>query len=74
MPEYLVNWAIEINADSPEAAAEEALRIHRDKDSYATVFEVNELVETKDDKLGTYERGPTQYVKIDVNLSGTVRL
>lgn len=40
MPDYLVRWEINITADSPEAAAREALRIQRDPTSYATVFEV----------------------------------
>lgn len=38
--EYLVTWQIELTADSPREAAEEALRIHRNPDSIATVFEV----------------------------------
>ena len=37
---YLVTWNIDIEADSPKKAAEDALRIHRDPDSIATVFKV----------------------------------
>ena len=40
MNEYRVTWAIDIDAESPLAAAEEALRIHRDPTSIATVFAV----------------------------------
>ena len=40
MPEYRVEWDIELSARSPEAAAREALRIHRDPTSLATVFTV----------------------------------
>lgn len=37
---YRVTWDIEIDADSPKAAAEEALIIQRDTMSIATVFNV----------------------------------
>jgi hypothetical protein len=37
---YLVRWEIELDATSARAAAEEALRIHRDPDSRACVFNV----------------------------------
>lgn len=40
MVSYLVIWMIDIEADSPQEAAEEALRIHRDPESIATVFEI----------------------------------
>lgn len=40
MKTYLVTWEIDIDADSPEAAAREALRIQRDAASSATVFRV----------------------------------
>lgn len=39
---YLVTWAIDINTNSPEKAAEEALRIQRDPSSMATVFKVGD--------------------------------
>lgn len=42
MPEYLVTWEINVDADSPKEAAEEALRIQRDPDSIALVFVVRE--------------------------------
>lgn len=38
MSEYLVTWAINVEADSPEEAAELALEIQRDPESIATVF------------------------------------
>jgi len=40
--EYHVTWTIELDAESPEDAAREALRIHRDPDSWATHFEVRD--------------------------------
>jgi hypothetical protein len=46
MPLYRVKWTIDIDADSAEAAAVEALRIHRDEESLATVFSVSTTVET----------------------------
>jgi hypothetical protein len=38
--QFRVSWVIDIEADSAEAAAREALRIQRDPDSIATVFTV----------------------------------
>lgn len=40
--EYFVIWKIDITAGDPKEAAEEALKIHRDPGSIATVFEVFE--------------------------------
>ncbi len=37
-----VTWTIEIDADSPEEAAREALAVHRNPDSWATHFEVRD--------------------------------
>jgi hypothetical protein len=42
MPTFCVRWVIGIDADTPEAAAREALRIQRDRDSIATVFELRD--------------------------------
>ena len=39
--EYRVEWVIELSALSPREAAEEALRIQRDPDSTALVFDVS---------------------------------
>jgi hypothetical protein len=44
--EYTVTWVIEIEAESHEAAARQALAIQRDPESTATVFKV----ESEDDK------------------------
>jgi hypothetical protein len=43
MTEYLVNWSIDIEADSPEQAAQKALAIQRNNDpaNLATVFKVS---------------------------------
>ena len=40
MPEYHVTWEIDLTADSPREAAEQALAIQRDPNSTATVFDV----------------------------------
>lgn len=37
MPIYCVRWFIDIEAEKPEAAVLQALRIQRDPDSIATV-------------------------------------
>jgi hypothetical protein len=37
---YIVSWEIEVDAETLEEAAEEALRIQKDPASLATVFEV----------------------------------
>ena len=39
---YYITWDIDVEADSPYEAAREALRIHRDPDSIATVFNVHD--------------------------------
>ena len=51
--EYRVTWRIDIDADSPRDAAEQALAVQRRVDGIATVFEVtarkpNALTETVD--------------------------
>lgn len=49
MPTYFVTWEIEIDADSPREAAEQALKIQRDQDSTAVVFGVIGF-DTEEDK------------------------
>lgn len=39
---YRVTWQIDIDADSPEDAARQALDIQRDHESLATFFDVRE--------------------------------
>lgn len=41
MTEYHVSWTIDLEADTPEQAARQALEIQRDPSSIATVFEVS---------------------------------
>ena len=51
MNTYTVTWTIELDAESAHAASVEALKVQRDPDSMATVFEVtdkNGEVETID--------------------------
>jgi len=43
MPNYLVTWDINVEADTPLEAAQEALRIQRDPNSIATVMVVREM-------------------------------
>lgn len=42
MPTYRVTWEIDIDADSPRAAAERAQEMMRDPESIATVFKVED--------------------------------
>jgi len=42
MTNYYIEWRIELEADSPEAAARAALKIQRDPFSCSTVFHVFE--------------------------------
>jgi hypothetical protein len=44
--EYHVVWEIELSPSSPRDAARQALEIHRDPDSTATVFDVYQLKPT----------------------------
>jgi hypothetical protein len=46
---YLVEWRIDIYADSPREAAEQALAIQRKPDSTATVFNVTDTDGTTTD-------------------------
>jgi hypothetical protein len=41
MPEYTVTWEIEVDADSPQEAAEKAYQIHHRPDGTATAFDVH---------------------------------
>lgn len=43
MKTYRVSWEIDIDAESPRAAAEKAQAIQRDPESLATVFDVIEM-------------------------------
>ena len=45
MNQYRVRWDIELDAPSPEEAAQKALEIQRDPNSWATCFTVYELDE-----------------------------
>jgi hypothetical protein len=45
MNTYLVRWELHVDGETPEEAAAEALRIHRDPESEATIFEVLEPFE-----------------------------
>ena len=53
MPAYRVHWEIDLDADSPREAAEQALTIHRNPESIATVFDV------------TDETGHTEHIDLD---------
>lgn len=58
MPEYLVIWEIDIEADTPRDAALEALEIQRNIGSEATVFKVKEK--------GTFGKHDGEEVIIDL--------
>jgi len=49
MPEYYVEWSINVVADSPREAAEAAQRIQQDPDSTATVFDAFDVYEDGDE-------------------------
>ena len=59
MTEYHVTWEIDLDAASPQEAAEHALAIQRDPDSAATVFDVTDSTGTTDriDLEGADESG-----------------
>jgi len=40
---YVVTWEMDIEAETPEAAAAKALEIHRDPESIATMFDVHDM-------------------------------
>jgi hypothetical protein len=61
MTAYRVNWRIDIEAESPVEAARQALEIHRDLNSTATVFDVYDeegnytcvdLLEIEENRMG----------------------
>lgn len=64
MNEYIVEWVIEITADTPEQAAIAALRIQRDPTSMATVFDVRDdsgiahRVDLVDERCATWDEHP----------------
>lgn len=58
MTSYLVSWAIDIDADSPEEAAERALEIQRDPAGLATVFKVYNPEQRYDTAVTMVDIGP----------------
>ena len=44
MTHYLVTWKIDLDADSPEDAARQALEVQRDPASIATFFTCKDVV------------------------------
>lgn len=42
MPDYVVRWDIDVHADTPEEAAQQAREIQRDRLNLATVYNVAE--------------------------------
>lgn len=48
---YLVQWEIELDAESPEHAARHALTIHRNPESIATVFDVTSVQTGKSKRI-----------------------
>ena len=61
MTSYSVNWQIDIEAESPVEAARQALKIHRDQNSTATVFDIYDedgnctrvdLLEIEEEQMG----------------------
>lgn len=54
--EYLVVWAIDMDADSPEEAAAKALTVMRDPESSALYFEVKEHGTTEPKMVDLFDR------------------
>lgn len=52
MPSYKIAWYIDVEADTPEEAAEEALGMQRDPESTATIFTV---IDCETDKAICYD-------------------
>jgi len=61
---YRVTWTIEIDARSHRAAAQKALKIQRDPESLATVFEVRSFKATR--ATSTKKRHNYEYKEIDL--------
>jgi hypothetical protein len=62
--QYKVTWVIELDADSPEEAAWEALRIQRDKSSEALSFDVEHLGSGKEVGVDLLEKIDPRILKI----------
>ena len=72
MTSYSVNWEIEIEAESPEAAARQALKINRDQNSTATVFDIYDedgnhtrvdLLEIEEEQMGPIAGGQSDLME-----------
>lgn len=57
MTTYRVTWTIDLDAASPQEAAEKALAIQRDPNSIAQVFEVHEDKRGKLHTIDLQEKG-----------------
>ena len=51
MKRYVVTWEIDIDAESAEDAARQALAIQRDPNSLATIFDCVHVEETEDGNI-----------------------
>ncbi len=49
MPEFNISWVIQLQAENPVDAAEQALQIHRDQLSKATHFQVTDEYGNQED-------------------------
>ena len=66
MSEYKVTWIIEVEAESMEEAAREALAIQRDPFSEATVFEVTNPETGETDTIDGYDYDFTEENRNDL--------
>jgi flavin-binding protein dodecin len=66
VPLYRVIWIIDLDAESPEEAAKEALEIQREPGSTATVFEVTEW-ESGKTIVDKFERNTDKTITIDLS-------
>ena len=51
MPEYLVTWKVDIEADSPQEAARMAVAMHRNPESIANYFTVKNKATDKEQNI-----------------------
>lgn len=56
--EYLVTWQIDLDADSPEEAAQQAMNIMRDPLSMALVFDVTDKAANETHRVDLFKEDP----------------
>jgi len=65
METYRVRWTVDVDAESPEDAAQQALEMQRDDTSIALCFSVTPWVPWRHTSLPPDEAGPWTEVDLD---------